>query len=70
VLASWSATPRSPRTEAEFEDENLLLVATHLVRAALQRRDSVGAHFRADDPAPTVTDAAASVTAQLAVGAA
>ena len=69
VLASWSATPRDPRTEARFEDENLLLVATHLVRAALERRESVGAHFRADDPASTVTDAAASVPAELTVGA-
>ena len=69
VLASWSATPRDPHTEAEFEDENLLLVATHLVRAALERRESVGAHFRADDPASTVTDAAASVPAELTVGA-
>ncbi len=34
VLAEWRAQPRTPRTEAEFENENLLLVATRLVEAA------------------------------------
>lgn len=51
VIAAWQAAHRAPETEDEYEDENLLLVAEHLVRAALARTDSVGAHFRRDDPA-------------------
>ncbi|MFT4230571.1 MAG: L-aspartate oxidase, partial [Microbacterium sp.] len=51
VLAAWRAAGRTPRTEAEFEDENLLVVADALVAAALARRESVGAHYRRDDPA-------------------
>lgn len=49
VIASWLAQPRTPGTEHDFEDENLLLVAAHLVAAARARRESAGAHFRADD---------------------
>ena len=48
VLASWRAQARSPRTEREYEDENLLLVAQHVVAAARARRASAGAHFRRD----------------------
>ncbi|WP_344064052.1 L-aspartate oxidase [Microbacterium pumilum] len=48
VLAVWNSQARAPQTEKEFEDENLLLVATRLVDAALRRRESVGAHFRSD----------------------
>ncbi len=51
VLAAWAASARAPRTEAEFENENLLDVGTALVAAALARPGSVGAHFRTDDPA-------------------
>lgn len=51
VLAAWRALPRTPRTEAELEDENLLVVAAAMVDAALRRRTSVGAHFRSDAPA-------------------
>ena len=40
---------------AVHEDRNLLLAAQLLVRAALARRDSLGAHYRADDPAPQET---------------
>ena len=50
VLAGWTAQQREPRTVAECEDRNLLLVAQHLVAAALARRGSVGAHFRSDAP--------------------
>jgi len=50
VLASWTAQQGEPRTVAEFEDRNLLLVAQHLVAAALARWSSVGAHFRSDAP--------------------
>lgn len=70
VLADWTAQARTPHAEAEFEDENLLLVATRLVAAARQRRESVGAHFRSDDPGVAATDAAASVASPVAVGAA
>ncbi len=55
TLADWRAAARAPRTEAEFEDENLLLVAEHLIAAAVARPGSVGAHFRSDDPAAAHT---------------
>ncbi|MGN8550974.1 UNVERIFIED_CONTAM: L-aspartate oxidase [Microbacterium sp. SLM126] len=48
VIASWRAGIRAPRTEAEYEDENLLVVAESLVAAARARTESVGAHFRRD----------------------
>lgn len=51
VLAAWQAQRRVPVTEHDYEDQNLLLVATELVAAARARRESVGAHFRADHPA-------------------
>ncbi|GAA1958765.1 L-aspartate oxidase [Microbacterium deminutum] len=70
MLAAWNEIPRTPRTETEFEDENLLLVATRLVDAALRRTHSVGAHFRSDDPGVSSTDAATSSPAAVAVGAA
>lgn len=49
VIGSWRAQHRTPVTEHDFEDENLLLVAEQLVAAARARRESVGAHFRSDD---------------------
>ncbi|MBD3942326.1 L-aspartate oxidase [Microbacterium sp. NEAU-LLC] len=53
LIASWRAQSRTPRTEHDFEDENLLLVAERAVAAARARRSSVGAHYRSDDaPAP------------------
>lgn len=60
VIADWRAQDRTPRTEADYEDENLLLVAETLVDAALSRPVSAGAHFRRDAPGavPTNTDAA------------
>lgn len=48
VLAAWRAESRSPRTEHEYEDENLLLVAEHVAAAARARTASAGAHFRRD----------------------
>ncbi|MDR7186557.1 L-aspartate oxidase [Microbacterium trichothecenolyticum] len=48
VISTWRVQQRTPVTEHDFEDENLLLVAEHLVAAALARRESVGAHFRSD----------------------
>jgi L-aspartate oxidase len=61
ALSAWAAVVRpesvpdadDPR---EFEDRNLLLAARLLVAAALNRTESVGAHYRADTepvPAPT-----------------
>lgn len=51
VLAAWAADPR-PRNA---EDAGLLLVAQHVVAAALARTGSVGAHFRTDEAGPAVT---------------
>lgn len=48
TLAAWRAAPRSPHRTAEFEDENLLTVAEHVVAAAAARTRSVGAHHRSD----------------------
>ncbi|HET8926259.1 MAG TPA: FAD-dependent oxidoreductase [Microbacterium sp.] len=63
TLAAWRAPARAPRTESEYEDENLLLVAEALVAAALARTDSVGAHFRNDAPARTAPSISALDTA-------
>ena len=56
VIAAWRSTERTPRSERDLEDENLLLVAEHLVAAARARPDSVGAHFRSDAPARTTPE--------------
>ena len=48
VIADWRAQARSPQTEREYEDENLLLVAEQVVAAARARTVSAGAHFRRD----------------------
>lgn len=48
VLALWHSHARAPRTERDYEDENLLLVAEHVVAAARARTSSAGAHFRRD----------------------
>jgi L-aspartate oxidase len=50
LVAAWRRAHRAPISEAEFEDENLLLVGEQLVAAALRRRESVGAHYRSDEP--------------------
>jgi L-aspartate oxidase len=49
-LARWtdSIGATEPRGTREFEDRNLLLAARLLVAAALNRTESVGAHYRAD----------------------
>jgi L-aspartate oxidase len=57
VIAYWRAQPRDPRTEHDFEDENLLLVAERAVAAARARRASVGAHYRSDPADALGTDA-------------
>lgn len=61
TIAAWRAGQPRPRTQAEHEDANLLLVAAALVAAALTRPHSVGAHFRTDDPAPPAESPTASV---------
>lgn len=48
VIAGWRSQARSARTEREYEDENLLLVAEHVVAAARRRTASAGAHYRRD----------------------
>lgn len=69
VLAAWRAVARTAQTEAEYEDENLLLVAGALVAAARARTGSVGAHFRRDDagggssPMPASADSRDAVRA-------
>jgi L-aspartate oxidase len=55
-LASWRSPEPVDRRSAE--DRNLLDLARLTVAAALARDESVGAHFRTDDPrshAPAVT---------------
>ena len=44
ILAAW----RTAGAALGVEDANLLLVASHVVDAALRRTASVGAHFRSD----------------------
>ncbi|MDQ7879852.1 L-aspartate oxidase [Microbacterium sp. QXD-8] len=69
LISHWRAQLRTPLTEHEFEDENLLLVAARVVAAARARRESVGAHFRSDDPAtatPRDSRAAAATVAPVA----
>ena len=53
VLEAWAAVVRpesAPDSEhpQAHEDANLLLAAQLLVRAALERRESLGAHYRSD----------------------
>lgn len=57
VIDGWRAGQHPPRTEAEFEDANLLLVAALVVDAALERTASVGAHVRRDDVTATSASA-------------
>ncbi|MEV8272518.1 L-aspartate oxidase [Microbacterium sp. NPDC077184] len=63
LIAAWRAQPRTPRREKEHEDENLLLVAAHLVAAADARTISVGAHYRRDT-APAARPSAPDLVAK------
>ncbi|WP_292677231.1 MULTISPECIES: L-aspartate oxidase [unclassified Microbacterium] len=56
VIAAWRGQARTPVTEAEFEDENLLQVAAAVVAAALARPESVGAHARRDSATATIQE--------------
>ena len=53
TLAAWQAAQPEPRTRAEHELANLLLVGRMVVEAALLRRESRGAHYRSDYPHPS-----------------
>ena len=70
VLAAWAAVVRpetAPMPDAvdpadAHEDRNLLLAARLLVAAALNRTQSVGAHYRADtDPTASALRTARSM---------
>ena len=54
TLESWAAVVlpdlESAADPVACEDRNLLLAAQLLVAAALDRRDSLGAHYRSDEP--------------------
>lgn len=51
-LQELAAAPEPASAAANLEDRNLTLVATAIVRAALARQESRGAHFRSDFPRP------------------
>ncbi|MFS0794272.1 L-aspartate oxidase [Microbacterium sp. 1P10AE] len=53
VLAAWNTEPRPRSTE----DDGLLLLARHVVAAALARTASIGAHFRSDEDAAAAASA-------------
>ena len=63
-LAGWRAPDVRDRRSAE--DRNLLDLARLTVAAAIARTESVGAHFRSDDPAIERTAAGATTTRRLA----
>jgi L-aspartate oxidase len=55
ILEGWAAVVRPGAVyrdadPAAHEDRNLLVAAQLLVASALGRRDSLGAHYRSDDP--------------------
>lgn len=52
TVRRWLADARDPRTVAEREDANLLLLAEATASAALARTESIGAHFREPVAAP------------------
>ncbi len=57
VLSAWTCALPPARDRAAHELENLLLVARLVTEAALLRRESRGAHFRADHPQPSPGEA-------------
>ena len=69
VLAGWRAQARAPRTEPSSRTRTCSWSPPRSSRAAQARRESVGAHFRSDDPGSRPADAAAAAAA-VAAGAA
>jgi L-aspartate oxidase len=49
-LARWRADYRARPSRQAIELGNMLVVGQHMVRAALLREESRGAHYRADFP--------------------
>ena len=62
VIAAWRAHQSTPEAEADFENENLLLVAEQLVAAALRRRGPSERTTAATTPPMNAADAAAAVS--------
>jgi len=53
VLEGWNPLLTAPVvSQAEGEFKNLVTVALLIVRAALMRKNSLGVHYRSDDPEP------------------
>ena len=50
ILNLWQRTMPTPETATDYELRNMLVVSRLIVEAALQRRESRGAHHRADFP--------------------
>jgi aspartate oxidase len=51
LLDQWEYLKTAPIvSQAEGEFKNMVTVASMIVRAALLRENSVGAHYRSDDP--------------------
>jgi L-aspartate oxidase len=48
TIRRWATSAVPPRTAADHEDANLLLLAEATAAAALARPESVGAHHRSD----------------------
>ena len=70
TLAAWAAVVRpdavlSPDDPVALEDRNLLLAAQLLVAAALDRPESLGAHYRSDEPADPETPYPSRLKASL-----
>lgn len=63
VLAAWASAATPP----SLEDAGLLVLARHIVAAALARTDSIGAHFRADAGTVSRADAPSALAAQEAL---
>jgi L-aspartate oxidase len=52
-LEAWEPLLNAPiASQSEGEFKNLLTVALLIVRAALLRKNSIGVHYRSDDPTP------------------
>ncbi|HKA17984.1 MAG TPA: L-aspartate oxidase [Blastocatellia bacterium] len=52
TLSAWQASLQKPRTPAEFELSNMILIGRLMAIAARKRCESRGGHFRSDFPVP------------------